>query len=128
MLALDVIGFDVVLFGESNGFHNNLLPVDVDANSSVTPLDALLVINELIERDISDSTGAIDASNSTATFVDVNNDQMVSPIDALLVINSFSDPTAMPAAAANISSVPEPRLSPLLWLFGLPMIRRFFSR
>jgi hypothetical protein len=126
LLALDVIGFDVISFGESNGFHNTLEPFDVNADATVTPLDALLVINELSDREFSSVIGEIDLANPKATFVDVNNDQFVSPLDALLVINSLTDPA--PALSLNpigqTIAVPEPGLSPLLWLFACFLFRQ----
>jgi Putative Ig domain/Dockerin type I domain len=70
-------------------------PWDVDGNDgpeSVTPLDALLVINELSRRDVSaPETGELPdlgpEDGSPPPFVDVNGDNLVSPLDAIMVIN-----------------------------------------
>ena len=116
LLALDVIGFDVIPFGESNGFHNPLTPTDVNADDVVSPLDAILVINELNSRDLSDDSGSIDLDSGNATFLDVNNDLFASPIDALLVINALSQPDAALSATAGVGTVPE-SVPPLqLWV------------
>ena len=66
-------------------------PQDVNQDNHVTPLDALLVINEL-------NTGGARAlgeggSNDPVAMVDVNGDSQLSAVDALLVINSLNDPT-----------------------------------
>lgn len=58
--------------------HNADNPFDVNGDSSVSPLDALLVINAL-------ESGASDSD----LYLDVNADQGVSPMDALLVINEL---------------------------------------
>ena len=121
LLALDVIGFDVVMFGESDGFHNSLTPVDVDANGSIAPIDALLVINELNDRQFSDESGAIDLDSVSQQFIDVNDDQFVSPIDALLVINSLG---GAPPGAAPLTVVPEVIPSPLCWIFAVAIVFR----
>ena len=57
-------------------------PFDVNGDSQVSPLDALMVINYI--NGIGDDSGM---------FVDVNGDEVASPIDALLVINEMTSPT-----------------------------------
>jgi hypothetical protein len=57
-------------------------PLDVNNDGHVTPLDALLVINEL-------SQGGV-ASVVQSTRLDVSGDNSVSPLDALLVINELN--------------------------------------
>ena len=73
-------------------WHNVEEPLDVDADGELSPLDALLVINELVFRNIS-STGSgvifVEPDAANTTFFDVNQDDMVSPLDALLVINEL---------------------------------------
>jgi hypothetical protein len=92
----------------------------VDGNGSVTPIDALLVVNELNDRQFSSPSGEINLASSVAVFVDVNDDLFVSPIDALLVINALSG-SNVPLAAQGISdvfSVPETIPSHLIWLMA----------
>ncbi len=57
---------------------------DVNNNGEVTPLDALLVINDLNTRRSRELTGT---NFIPPPFIDVNGDSSLSPIDALLVIN-----------------------------------------
>ncbi len=69
-------------------YHNAGTPLDIDANGSITPLDALLVIIELNSR------GGRKLEPPTVTsiesFIDSNGDGLVSPLDALLVINQLN--------------------------------------
>ena len=63
-------------------WQNLVLPTDVNGDGVDSPLDALIIINELNTngpRELDD--GVIDA------FLDVNGDGIVSPIDVLIVIN-----------------------------------------
>ena len=75
----------------SNGL--NPLNTDNDDGGFVSPLDALLVVNEINSSNIRDPlTGRLPtAGNFTPPpFVDVNCDQFVTPLDALLVINHLN--------------------------------------
>jgi subtilase family serine protease len=68
----------------ANGvFTNPALYGDVNADGMVTPLDALLVVNELNRAGPHFLLGP----NSAPPFLDVAHDGWVSPIDALVVIN-----------------------------------------
>lgn len=58
---------------------------DINADGAITPLDALLIINELNR----DGIKALD-SVPTSPFLDANGDAMLTPIDVLLVINSLN--------------------------------------
>jgi len=67
--------------------HNSWFGKDVNNDLRVTPLDALMVINEL------NRGGARGLAGETAIpskFIDVNGDNQLSPIDALQVINSLN--------------------------------------
>ncbi len=74
-------------------------PIDaMDVNASgdeVSPIDALLVINELNSPTVSDpATGMLpDLENDPPPFVDVDGNGMVTPIDALLVVNTLNTMT-----------------------------------
>ena len=62
--------------------------MDVSADRWLTPLDALLIINRILEREEGgDGLGAA----GVAPFVDVSGDARLSPIDALLVINGLNN-------------------------------------
>ncbi|MEM7311586.1 MAG: GEVED domain-containing protein, partial [Planctomycetota bacterium] len=79
---------------------------DVNNDGIVSPIDALLIINELNNPQVSDpNNGALsldedDLPGENGPFLDVNGDGFVSPIDALLVINRLNNP----APAAPLSS------------------------
>ena len=79
---------------DGSSWTNPLMSADVDGRDGVTPRDALLVINELTAREISEpGSGALPGSNNTASdlqFLDVVQDTVVSPLDALSVINELS--------------------------------------
>ena len=67
---------------------------DSDEVAAVSPIDALIVINELNNPTISDPvTGALPelAPERVASFFDVTGDGYVSPIDALAVINELAE-------------------------------------
>ncbi len=68
---------------DGSRWNNFLFPVDVDDSGTVTPLDALLIINLLNSRGL----GPLDSSVSTPPFVDVTGDGNITPLDALTVIN-----------------------------------------
>jgi len=61
--------------------------VDVNNDAIVTPLDALLIINDL---SLSRSRRLPDAYVPGKPYVDTSGDQTVSPLDALLVINHLN--------------------------------------
>lgn len=86
-------------------FWNHVRPNDVNGDGSVSPIDALLVINQL------NATGTRQVSGTTLTsdqlagsspegegepgvgetaYYDVNNDGYISPLDSLLVINDLN--------------------------------------
>jgi len=70
-------------------WHNSFLPPDVDADGTIAPIDALLVVNDLNangSRQLVQGEGESPALEVTR-FVDVNGDQFISPIDALQIIN-----------------------------------------
>lgn len=80
---------DRKLLAGDSPWHNGALPTDVNADKVVTPVDALVVINEL------NRTGARDlaldsASGESSNLLDVSNDGWLQPLDALLVINRLN--------------------------------------
>lgn len=78
-------------------WQNPSIPWDVDGNDgpdAVSPLDALVVINELGRRQVSAPISGLlpdlgPEEGSPPPFVDVNGDQHVTPLDALMVINQL---------------------------------------
>jgi hypothetical protein len=86
-------------------FHNSINALDVTGDQMITPMDALLVINEL---------NAGSPTGSTA-YLDTNADGLITPMDALLVINMLNTsslvsnasgeaPLALSAPTAALSS------------------------
>lgn len=83
--------------------HNSLFPEDVDADTHLSPLDALVVIN-LLNRPATgqhpggaspsgeaDSSDAESDDIASPVFPDVDGDGSISPLDALSVINTLND-------------------------------------
>jgi hypothetical protein len=73
----------------------NPLNSDADTSGSVSPLDALVIINELNAPRFSDPrTGELpilgSSSNRPPPFVDVDCDSRVTPLDVLNVINALN--------------------------------------
>ena len=106
-------------------WHNTVRSTDVDFSNAVAPLDALLVINELNNREFSNAeNGQLQdtADPLAGGFLDVDDDGLVTPLDALLVINDL--PTSGGSAALSLTAVPEPGrfglfLPPLLLWVGV---------
>lgn len=93
--------FTIVVTSPPRGdWQNSSNPFDVNANTAIDPLDALLVINELNNRVVSDpQTGLLPpAPGNLSEFIDVNGDDVVAPQDALLVINELPDTSSLLAA------------------------------
>ncbi len=82
----------------SDCFHNFMMPEDTDGSGELSPLDALVVINQL---------NAASANNTAApnalrwSMTDVDADETLSPLDALGVINAINE------SAMGQSSVPS---------------------
>lgn len=72
---------------------NTSLAEDVNGDSHVAPLDALLVINYLNQSQ--DQASLPESRTEDALFVDVNGDGLCTPIDALLVINKLNQEMAV---------------------------------
>ena len=94
--ALPLIGnFDppsLLLPGQSEEYTNPGNPLDVNNDGYVSPLDALLVINEL------NNVGAhrIETRIEGVEYPDVNADLSITPIDALLVLNATNASLVLP--------------------------------
>ena len=70
-------------------FHNDMIPWDVNGDFSVSPLDALVVINRLNTQGSSSLNGQ--APTDKSSYVDVTGDNFLSPLDALSVINALNN-------------------------------------
>jgi hypothetical protein len=96
---------------EPGGWQNLAEPTDVNADSLVTPLDALLIVNQLNLSGSRPLTG----SATSPPYLDVNGDGFLSPLDALLVINRLNTSTT-PASVAPISGVAESENPARSWI------------
>ena len=89
MLRLEALEQRQLMAGDIMPFHNSLVAADVNGDFSISPLDALVVINRLNSQGAGSLAGQtpIDA----ASFVDADNDNSLSPLDALIVINAINN-------------------------------------
>jgi len=76
--------------GEGSFRQNGLLPMDVNNDGVVTPLDALLIINQISQIQTSGEGESSSNGTPSAFFTDVNGDGQITPLDALLVVNYLS--------------------------------------
>jgi len=83
-------------------FHNFVLPEDADASGSITPLDALVVINRINQ---SRSANPSSPTSSGSGLVDVDADGSLTPLDALSVINQLNYQPSMGATGPRASRV-----------------------
>lgn len=91
------------------GWHNELIAADVNGDSLVTPLDALLVLNHLGRAQSSSVPVPLENSENDR-FLDVDGDGMVTPSDALSVLNHLRNrPLGHPEP-----DPPVPDIMPLL--------------
>ena len=74
--------------------HNFAMPEDCDDSGSVSPLDALVIINQLNSPE---SAGVLDSTN----MLDVDADGSLSPLDALVVINYLNRSSTDGSAACR---------------------------
>ena len=74
-------------------WQNVELPTDVNGDSAISPLDALIVINELNQNGSRELLPA--PAPSVIAFIDVNGDGFVSAIDALFVINQLNEASSV---------------------------------
>ncbi|MFN9628580.1 MAG: dockerin type I domain-containing protein, partial [Planctomycetota bacterium] len=84
-------------------FHNFVLPEVAYASGSVTPLDALVVINRINQSFAGNQTDP----NSASRFgmVDVDADASVTPLDALVVIDQLNSQNSSSASGLRASRV-----------------------
>ncbi len=74
----------------SHPWQHPLSPVDVNDDGSVSPLDVLLIVNELNLRGSYDLSSPLIAPNLPPSYFDVSGDAAISPLDALQVINDLN--------------------------------------
>jgi len=103
--AVPVLGnFDPPFPGGSaqitTGFKNPREAVDVNDDGHITPVDALLIINQLNGVG-AHQLGVQLAASAAGPYIDTNGDGYLTPVDALLVINRLN---ANAAAGSSSSS------------------------
>ena len=86
------------------GFHNTSLPLDVDNDLDLTPLDALIVINQINRNKL---LLVEDAEDSVVTFCDVDADGSVSSSDVEAVIEQLNTDAAMQSYHEDSNEVDE---------------------
>jgi hypothetical protein len=98
----------------ASSWHNVEFPTDVNGINGPTPLDALLIINELTDRMFSDPvTGVLILPPAPPPFFDVDDNGVVSPLDALMVISDIpTTPPQAPLAARQELVAPVAPLTP----------------
>lgn len=99
-------------------WHNPVNEADVDGINGVTPLDALLVINELTLREFSDLESGelpeLTEPPDTLRFLDVVEDNIVAPLDALIVINNLpGENVSLRAGTGDGATLPSSPDTPL---------------
>jgi hypothetical protein len=75
----------------ANALHNHRNPFDVNDDLSVTPLDALIVINELNRPAELSGEGEV-CVGKIHRYTDVSGDNQVAPTDVLLIFNYLNRP------------------------------------
>jgi Dockerin type I domain/Bacterial Ig domain len=91
--------------------NNFMMPEDADLSGSITPLDALVVINQLNSQSEGNLSIGVAADRDLA--VDVDADGSLSPLDALTVINYINRNSANGADILPSSVSMENRISRL---------------
>ncbi len=103
-----LLRFDTLPIRVDNGapLQNRSLPQDVNNDGSVSPIDALLIINQMNRFGVS-SEGEFAASTSLAStyFTDVNGDNTTSALDALQVINYLTRMSNVQANGEQIAII-----------------------
>jgi hypothetical protein len=124
-LVLDVVATDsgtppqsasfalsLTVLANPRPWQNTVRPTDVNGDGSVSPLDALIIINLLnlpTSPLLSENLALPLARPATAntTFYDVNGDGFVAPVDVLVIINFLNDPLR-----GSEGEAPRPRMAP----------------
>ena len=88
------------------GWHNEDMAQDVDGNQIIAPQDAILIINELVNRRFSDAeSGFIDGDNlQTDRYLDVNDDGIIAATDIVPIINELAMRLAAPLVGTAVDT------------------------
>ena len=79
----------VLLDSINDGWHNSSDMYDVDGDGGLSPLDALMLVNEINRDGVRrlDSNSELDQQ---LAFVDVNEDGRLDPLDVLAIVNEIN--------------------------------------
>ncbi len=102
-LASDLISFGRVEL-QVVDWHNDDQPLDVNRDGRVTPIDALLIVNQLNASGPRVLNGQTPLDLLPLEAVDVNGDGFLSPIDALTVVNELNLAAAAAARDAAVAN------------------------
>ncbi|MCA9147333.1 MAG: hypothetical protein KDB05_31365, partial [Planctomycetales bacterium] len=113
-LAVERLELRQLLAADFHPGHNFFDPEDVNDDGNITPIDALIVVNEMNNPGVVPGPGP--GTGPVAHFTDVNDDGQRSPLDALMVINRINrgggreriptlDPDATSATPAEVRSI-----------------------
>jgi hypothetical protein len=92
-------------------WQNPDLPVNVNDDNAVTPLDALLIITELNRGPLRNLPVPRPLPILAADFFDVSGDNVVAPLDALLVINDLNNNGPRVVNGAGEGEITTPAMS-----------------
>ncbi len=95
---------NAVLTKTHPSFQNPVVGLDVNNDNSVSALDALVVINDLIAH----GNHAVSNKFAGTGYIDVNGDGQVTPLDALQVINHFLNGGSLASSQLMTSSLAVP--------------------
>ena len=95
----------IIDVGSATPWQNPINPLDVTADGLVSPLDALVVINQLNAAGSRLLGQLPNAPNGPADYFDVNGDGAITPLDALQIINALNARVAHSAAADQSQQV-----------------------
>ena len=98
------------------GFHNTSLPLDVDNDLDVTPLDALVVINQINRNKL---LLVENAEEKEVTFCDVDADGSVSALDVSAVVEQLNIDAAMQSYEGDKIESDETDLDDMLSISAL---------
>lgn len=91
----------------ASDWQNASLIRDVDASSLVTPLDALVLINDLNANGIRELPTRL--AKSKQPYLDVNGDNQLTPLDVLVVVNAINSlGERQPAVVGGLSPASDP--------------------
>jgi parallel beta-helix repeat protein len=78
-------GLQLTILDNDSPWHNYAMPLDVDSDNSISPLDIIVIINFLNSN--SNTNLSTTLPPNPQSFIDVDEDQFASPLDVIILIN-----------------------------------------